>query len=114
MDPLPFEDLPPRPAAEPGPTAADLLPRAPRFKPIDRQQNVLRAFALDTLLDEDHPARAIWDFLRKNAMTWRFGSRLKINIAKSALAVSLAIFRRAAPICAISLPMVASHAFCTP
>src|ERR1035438_3986497 len=65
MDPLPFGDFPPRPAAEPGPTAADPLPRAPRFKPIDRQQNVLRAFALDTLIDEDHPARAIWDFLEQ-------------------------------------------------
>src|ERR1017187_4288949 len=64
MDQLEFADFPPPPAAEPAPAAA-LFPRAPRFKPIDRQLNVLRAFALDTLIDEDHPARAIWEFLEQ-------------------------------------------------
>src|SRR5580658_5208504 len=64
MDQLEFEDFPPAPAAQPAPTAAS-LPRSPRFKAIDRQQNVLRAFALDTLIVEDHAARAIWEFLEQ-------------------------------------------------
>src|SRR5580704_3997477 len=64
MDQLEFEDFPPMPAAELDPSAAPRS-RSPRFKPIDRQQNVLRIFALDTLIDEDHPARAIWEFLEQ-------------------------------------------------
>ena len=36
---------------------------APRFKYIDRQQASLREFACDDLIGEDHPARAIWEFL---------------------------------------------------
>jgi transposase len=63
MDQLEFADFPPLPAGQPVRAAA--VPRTPRFKTIDRQQNVLRAFALDTLIAEDHPARAIWDFLEQ-------------------------------------------------
>ena len=36
---------------------------APRFKYIDRQQTNWREFAVDDLIAEDHPARAIWEFL---------------------------------------------------
>lgn len=36
---------------------------APRFKYIDRDQSGWRDFALDDLIDQDHPARAIWEFL---------------------------------------------------
>ena len=65
MDQLVFADFPSTVAEKPVPDTATPLPRTPRFKPIDRQQNILRIFALDTLLDEDHPARAIWEFLER-------------------------------------------------
>ena len=48
------------PAAAP---AAPPRPRKPRLKRVDRQQMVWRAIDPERLIDEDHPARAIWDFL---------------------------------------------------
>jgi transposase len=45
-----------RPAAPPPATAA-----SPRLKPIDRQQLVWRVVDLEHLIEEDHPARAIWE-----------------------------------------------------
>jgi hypothetical protein len=51
------------PAAEESPLAAS----APRLKPIDRRQMLFRTVDVDRLVDEDHPARAIWAFaLRLN------------------------------------------------
>jgi len=54
-----------RPAEQPKPGAPSLQERAarPRFKSIDRDQQGWRAFAVDQLVEADHPARAIWDFL---------------------------------------------------
>jgi len=43
--------------------AAPSTPRPPRLKRVDRQQIVWRAIDPERLIDEDHPARAIWDFL---------------------------------------------------
>jgi transposase len=40
----------------------------PRFKPVDRQQLVFRAVDVEQLIEEDHPARAIWDFTGR--MDW--------------------------------------------
>src|SRR5215472_10671444 len=44
-------------------TTAATVPAQPRMKPIDRDQCEFRTFALDELIGEDHPARALWDFL---------------------------------------------------
>lgn len=39
-------------------------PRArPRFEPIDRQQMVMRTVDVEQLVDQDHPVRAIWEFV---------------------------------------------------
>ncbi|HLG16537.1 MAG TPA: IS1182 family transposase [Blastocatellia bacterium] len=35
----------------------------PRFEPIDRQQLVMRAVDVEQLVDQDHPVRAIWEFV---------------------------------------------------
>lgn len=35
----------------------------PRFEPINRQQMVMRAIDVEQLVDQDHPARAIWEFV---------------------------------------------------
>ena len=34
---------------------------APRLKPVDRQQMMLRAVDVEQLIEDDHPARAIWE-----------------------------------------------------
>jgi transposase len=41
---------------------------APRLKPVDRQQLVFRAVDVEQLIEEDHPARAIWEFTGR--MDW--------------------------------------------
>lgn len=40
-------------------------PRKPRFQQIDREQLSWRAMNVDRLIAEDHPARAIWEFVGK-------------------------------------------------
>ena len=35
----------------------------PRFEPINRQQMVMRAVDVEQLVDQDHPVRAIWEFV---------------------------------------------------
>jgi len=40
-------------------------PRKPRFQQIDREQLSWRAMNVDRLIGEDHPARAIWEFVGK-------------------------------------------------
>jgi transposase len=35
----------------------------PRFKPINRQQLMMRSVDVERLVDEDHPVRAIWEML---------------------------------------------------
>ena len=41
----------------------------PRFKWINREQNELRVFTLDQLIEEQHAARAIWEFLGELDLT---------------------------------------------
>jgi transposase len=49
---------------------------APRFKSINRQQLMLRTVDVEALIEEDHPARAIWAFTGR--MDWRrFYSRIQ-------------------------------------
>jgi transposase len=48
--------------AAPGAEEVPLAARAPRLKPIDRRQMLFRTVDVDRLVDEDHPARAIWAF----------------------------------------------------
>ena len=42
--------------------------RKPRLKPVNRQQMILRAVDVEQLIEEDHPARAIWAFTGR--MDW--------------------------------------------
>jgi hypothetical protein len=37
----------------------------PRFKTIDRRQTFFRPVDVETLSDEDHPARAIWSVVER-------------------------------------------------
>jgi transposase len=41
---------------------------APRFKAVDRRQMVMRPINVEELIEEDHPARAIWAFTAR--MDW--------------------------------------------
>jgi len=36
---------------------------APKIRPVDRDQGILRPTHIDELIDEQHPARGIWDFV---------------------------------------------------
>lgn len=58
------EWLPALAGARPSPNSAAAPPPkgAPRVKPVDRQQLVLRAVDLELLIEPEHPARAIWEF----------------------------------------------------
>ena len=56
---------PPRRSA---PAAADRQKAAPRLKAVDRSQLMLRAVDVEQLIEEDHPARAIWAFTGR--MDW--------------------------------------------
>jgi len=52
----------------PAARAAEEAPRpacAPRLKPIDRHQMLFRTVDVDRLVDEDHPVRAIWEFVSR-------------------------------------------------
>ena len=54
-------DLPPRTGA-----AARLVEQAkakPRFKPINRDQLIMRTIDIERLVEADHPVRAIWEML---------------------------------------------------
>lgn len=37
--------------------------RIPRFEPINREQMVMRTVDVEQLVDQDHPVRAIWEFV---------------------------------------------------
>jgi len=56
--------------------AAPSRSRKPRWKRVDRQQMVWRAIDPERLIDEDHPARAIWDFLGELDLS-RFGAGMR-------------------------------------
>lgn len=45
------------------PAPATAAPRSPRVKPIDRRQLLLRVVDVERLVGEDHPVRAIWEFV---------------------------------------------------
>lgn len=45
------------------PTGEESGERRPRFRVIDRSQSKMRVLVIDRLIGEDHPARAIWDFV---------------------------------------------------
>jgi len=49
-------------AAPPKSTAEALRPGA-RIKPVDRNQMMMRPVDVEALIEEDHPARAIWEFV---------------------------------------------------
>jgi transposase len=44
-------------------------PRAPRVKPIDRRQTLLRAVDVERLVEEDHAVRAIWELVGRLDLT---------------------------------------------
>jgi transposase len=48
----------------------------PRFEPIDRQQLVLRTVDVEQLIEANHPARNIWDFLGELDLS-RFAADVK-------------------------------------
>lgn len=55
-------EMPEQPESLPRPQApADPAPRAPKLKPIDRDQGVLRAVIVDELVGPEHKVRAIWE-----------------------------------------------------
>jgi transposase len=59
------EEFPP-PSA--GPAPAGMARVAPRLKAVDRKQLMLRPVDVERLIEEDHPARAIWAFTGR--MDW--------------------------------------------
>ena len=50
------------PVSAPPPPARPQAAGVPRFKPVDRQQQVWHTVDVEQLIPEDHPARAIWEF----------------------------------------------------
>ncbi len=42
-----------------------VLPGRARVKPVDRSQMMMRTVDVEQLIEEDHPARAIWEFVGK-------------------------------------------------
>jgi len=57
------------PGLEITPTApsskAEAAPQRPRVKAVNRTQTTMRVVAVEDLIEEDHPARAIWAFVEK-------------------------------------------------
>lgn len=49
-------------AAPPPQAAAQAPPSKARIKPVDRSQMMMRPVDVECLIEEDHPARAIWEF----------------------------------------------------
>jgi len=58
-----------------GQTAAGERQGAPRLKAVNRQQLVFRAVDVELLIEEDHPARAIWAFMPLRLYPLRTPSR---------------------------------------
>jgi transposase len=52
-------------APAPLPPKADAAPAPPRVKAVNRTQTMMRVVAVEQLIEEDHPARAIWAFVGK-------------------------------------------------
>src|SRR5205823_2199654 len=58
------------PGLEPGTTSSSPPPKSevagrPRVKPVDRSQTTFQMVDVECLIEEDHPARAIWAFVGK-------------------------------------------------
>src|SRR5260370_15778761 len=57
------------PGLEAGPGSAPAAPSTvalrPRVKPVDRSQLTWQMLDVERLIEEDHPARAIWGFVGK-------------------------------------------------
>ncbi len=51
--------IPPQPDRPPRPLPADA---PPKLIPVDRDQRIWTEFDIDTLIDDDHRMRALWDF----------------------------------------------------
>jgi len=49
----------------PSATAGDGAKRKPRLKAVDREQLLLRTVDVESLVPEDHPARAVWELVGK-------------------------------------------------
>jgi len=49
--------------SRPGPEESGTPRPAPRLKPVDRSQLLLRPVVVERLVAEDHPVRAIWEFV---------------------------------------------------
>src|SRR5438309_1581847 len=63
-----FGDWPPERGSAPAPPALveeKLRDAKPRFKPIDRKQMFLRTVDVESLIDENHAARAIWSVVKQ-------------------------------------------------
>ena len=60
----------PAPTREPAARApASAEPRPPRLKPVNRKQLLMRTVDVERLIVEDHPARAIWEFVGRLDLT---------------------------------------------
>ncbi len=62
-------------AANPGPAKEARAPK-PRVKPIDRSQTMFRVIDVEQLIEPDHPARAIWEFVGRLDLT-RFYKKIQ-------------------------------------
>lgn len=62
-------------AADPGPAKA-VPALKPRVKPIDRSQTMFQLIDVEQLIEPDHPARAIWEFVGRLDLT-RFYERIQ-------------------------------------
>ena len=63
-----FADWPlenPPASAPPDPTAEQPRAGKPRYQAIDRRQSFFRTVDVETLIDQDHPARAIWSVIEE-------------------------------------------------
>ena len=58
-----WADVEPEARASSSAPAAAEVPGAPRLQAVNRQQMVWRAVDVERLIEEDHPARAIWELV---------------------------------------------------
>ena len=87
------------------------ISKLPRFQPIDRTQIFLRTTDVESLIAEDHPARAIWIFLSRLDLSKFSEEQRAVEVAVAPMGAVLGL-RRALPdhfaLSAISL--IAPHA----
>src|SRR5213080_4367745 len=87
------------------------ISKLPRFQSIDRTQILLRTTDVESLIAEDHPARAIWIFLSRLDLSKFSEEQRAVEVAVAPMGAVLGL-RRALPdhfaLSAISL--IAPHA----